>query len=366
MKKILFVMPNLRGGGAEKVLIDVLRNIDKSKFDITLLLFNKGEVYDDQIPKNINVKCINDIMKFIPSRIWGIIAKYYPRLFYKFIIKEEYDIEIAFMEGLATRFVANSNNKDSKKVAWVHIDLLKKHWTKNMFLKGKEEECYNEFNDLVFVSNDAKTAFNNLFKVNKPNKHVIYNPIISHEIEAKSREKNITFKEFTILSVGRLDYQKGYDRLIKVHKDLVKVYPHKLIILGEGPERGNLEKLIETFNVENSVELKGFIKNPYPYIKAADLFICSSRQEGYSLVVAESMVLEKPIISTNITGPREVLNDGEYGSLCRNSEDGIKETLKEVLENRKLLDVYKEKSIKGKKSLDYKSIINDIEKLLSY
>lgn len=366
MKKILFVMPSLEGGGAEKVLVDILRNIDKTKFDMTLLLFTKGGVYDEQIPRYVNVKCVKDIMKFIPSKIWGIIAKYCPRLFYKCIIKEKYDTEIAFMEGVATRFIAASSNKDSNKVAWVHIDLLRKHWTKKMFLKGKEEVCYNEFNDLVFVSNDAKTAFNKLFRKNKSNKHVIYNPIISNEIELKSIEKEILFGEFTILSVGRLDYQKGYDRLIKVHKDLVKLYPHKLIILGEGPERENLEKLINTFNVQSTVELKGFIKNPYPYIKSADLFICSSRQEGYSLVVAESMVLETPIVSTSITGPREVLDNGNYGCLCKNSEDGIKETLKEILENKNLLNLYKEKSIKGKKSLDYKRVIKEIENLLNY
>ncbi len=364
MQKILFVMPNLPSGGAEKVLIDILKNIDKKKFDITLLLFAMGEVYDKDIPKEINIKCIKDIMKFIPGRVWLHIAKYFPKLFYKFIIKEKYDTEIAFMEGLATRFVAGSNNIKSKKVAWIHADLLKNHFTKNMFLKGKEEESYSKFNDLVFVSNDAKTSFNNLFKENKSNKHVIYNPIITDEIEAKSNEENIKFDDFTIVSVGRLDYQKGYDRLISAHAELVNTYPHKLVILGEGHERENLEKIIKDKNVKSSIELKGFIKNPYPYIKAADLFICSSRSEGYSLVVAESMVLERPILATDITGPREVLNKGKYGILCDNSEVGIKDKLKEVLDNKNLIHIYKQKSIQGKKSLDYKSVINDIEMLL--
>lgn len=358
-------MPNLRGGGAEKVLIDVLKNIDKREFDITLLLFNKGEVYDDQIPSDINVKCIKDIIKFIPSRIWIRLGKYFPKTFYKFIIKEEYDIEIAFMEGLATRFVGASKNKNSKKIAWIHIDLLAKHWTKNMFLKGQEDEYYNKFHDLVFVSDDAKTSFCKLFKNNTSKKHVIYNPIIPYEIELKSKEENINFEKFTIISVGRLDYQKGYDRLIKVHAELVKYYEHKLVIIGDGYERKRLEQLIKDLNVEDSIELKGFIKNPYPYIKAADLFVSSSRTEGYPLVVCESMILEKPILSTNITGPREILDKGKYGILCDESESGIKEKLKEIFENRNLISLYKEKSIEGKKTLDYKSVINQIEKLLN-
>lgn len=364
MKKILFVMPNLCGGGAEKVLIDILRYIDKKKFDITLLLFNMGEVYDDEIPKEVSVKCIKDVTKFIPDIIWTGLAKYFPKLFYKLIIKEKYDTEIAFMEGLATRFVGGSNNSNSKKIAWIHIDLLKKHWTKDIFLEGKEEECYNKFDDLVFVSNDAKLAFNNLFKENKSKKHVIYNPIITHEIEEKSNEYDVNFDDFTAVSVGRLDYQKGYDRLIKAHADLVNLYPHKLVILGEGSERENLETLIKDLNVEGSVKLKGFIKNPHPYIKSSDLFISSSRSEGYPLVVCESMILEKPIVATNITGPREILCEGKYGILCDDSEEGIKEALKEVLENKNLMHIYKQKSIQGKKSLDYKDVINDIEMLL--
>ena len=365
MKKILFVMPNLRGGGAEKVLIDILKNIDKKKFHITLLLFNMGEIYDEEIPKDINVKCVKDIMKFMPVRIWSRLAKYFPKLFYKLIIREKYDTEIAFMEGLATRFVAGSDNMKSKKVAWIHADLLKFHWTKSMFLEGKEEDSYSKFDDLVFVSSNAKVAFSNLFKENKSRKHVIYNPIIAHEIELKSNQDNIKFDDFTVVSVGRLDYQKGYDRLIKVHADLVNMYPHKLVILGEGPEREELEKLINNLSVENSVELKGFVKNPHSYIKAADLFISSSRSEGYSLVICESMILEKPILATNVTGPREILCEGKYGILCDDSKEGIKEKLKEVLENKKLLDLYREKAIQGKKTLDYKSVIKEIELLLS-
>ena len=365
MNKILFVMPNLRGGGAEKVLINILKNMDKRKFDITLLLFNMGEVYDEEIPKEVNIKCIKDIMGPIPYIIWTRLAKYFPKLFYKLVIKDKYDTEIAFMEGLATRFVAYSNNTNSKKIAWIHIDLLRKHWTKDMFLKDKEEEAYSKFNDLVFVSNDAKVSFNSLFKENKSKKHIIYNPIITNEIKLKSNEENIKFRDFTIVSVGRLDYQKGYDRLIKVHADLVNMYPHKLVILGEGPEREKLEMLVEELNVKNTVELKGFIKNPYPYIKSADLFISSSRSEGYPLVICESMILEKPILATNITGPREILNEGKYGILCDDSENGIKDKLQQILENKQLISMYKEKSIQGKKSLDYKSIISEIEKLLA-
>lgn len=364
MKKVLFVMPNLIGGGAEKVLVDILNYIDSSKFEISLLLFNKEGIYLDRIPHEIKVISINDKIKFIPYKIWIRLYKYFPKLFYSIIVKEQYDTEIAFMEGYATNFIGNSTNKNSKKIAWVHTDLFKLHWTKNMFLPGEEAKIYNKFNDIVFVSDDARVSFNKLFNENKATKKVIYNPIISDEIVKKANETDIEFDEFTIISVGRLNKAKGYDRLINIHSELVKMYPHKLLILGEGEERKKLENIIKDRGVEKTVELKGFVNNPYPYIKSADVFISSSRSEGYSLVVAESIVLEKAIISTNTVGPRELLDNGKYGLLCEESYEGIKNSLEKLLKNKELVKEYSELSKRRKQFFDYNSIINKIEKIL--
>ena len=364
MKKILFVMHNLTGGGAEKVLVDLLNNIDKSKFNITLLLFEKKGVYLENIPEQIKVISIKEKLKIVPIKIITKLIKYFPRILYSIVIKEKYDTEIAFMEGLVTNFVGNSTNKKSRKIAWVHIDLFKQHWTKNMFLPKKEKECYDKFNEIIFVSNDAKNAFSKLFPINKVNKRVIYNPIISSYIIEKSNEKFIKYEDLTIISVGRLNHQKGYDRLIKIHSELVEEYPHKLLILGEGEDKYKLEEMIDKLGVNKTVELKGFVKNPYPYIKAADLFVSSSRAEGYSLAVAESIVLGKTIISTNTTGPRELLDNGKYGILCEESYEGIKESIKSVLINRSLLQKYSDLAIKRASSLDYRFIINEIEKVI--
>lgn len=364
MKKIVFSMPNLPGGGAEKVLIDILRNLSEDKYDITLLLNEKKGIYLEQVPQNVKLISIQEKCKAIPIRVINKIGKFFPRTLYRLVVKEKYDVEIAFMEGLPTRLIGSSNNVYSKKIAWVHIDLLKYHFTKNEFKQGGELNSYNQFDEIIFVSNDAKESFETLFNRNKSNKRVIYNPIISHEIIKKSNELNVEFDEFTIVSVGRLNLQKGYDRLIRVHAKLVELYPHRLMIIGEGNEREKLEKIINELGVSDTVELKGFIKNPYPYIKASNVFVSSSLAEGYSLVVAESIILGKAIVSTETTGPKELLDNGKYGILCENSEEGLLSSIKYVLENKQKISEYENLSKIRSESFDYRSIIDQIENLI--
>lgn len=362
-KNILFMTPHLGGGGAEKVIVDVLNNIDTEKFDITLVLLQKRGIHLNNLKANIGIKYLVNDNK-ISIKIQELCIKFIPKIYYKIMIRDKYDIEVSFLEGWTTKLIANSSNNKSKKIAWVHIDLMKKHWTNFIFFNLEEERCYNKFDDIVFVSSDAKNSFIKLFDSNKSSKHVIYNPIMTEEINKKANEFDISFNLFTVLSVGRLEEQKGFDRLIKAHSNIVKDYPHQLVILGDGDERESLIKLIDKNGVNDSVKLIGYKENPYPYIKASDLFVCSSRAEGFSLVVAEAISLEKPILSTRVSGPIELLNNGEYGYLCENSKEGIENGLKEMLANKEYIKYYSDKCKERKRRFNYKKIIKQIESLL--
>lgn len=361
MKKIMFMIPNLKGGGAEKVLVDILNKIDVNKFDITLILLNNQCVHLEKLNKNIKVKILLPNNKFL-LKIQKLIVLLFPKLYYKANIKEEYDVEIAFLEGMATKLISKSPS-NSKKIAWVHIDLLKKHWTKKFFLFNEEAKCYDKFNKIIFVSQDALNSFNKVFENNIVDKKVILNPVIEEDITLMAQEKIEEFKDFTVVSVGRLNNQKGFDLLIKAHAKLVNKYKHKLVILGEGEERKNLEMQIKELGVENTVELKGFIRNPYPYIKAADIFVSSSRTEGYPLVLLEAVVLNKAIVATDVTGNREILNYGECGLMCECSSDDIANKLELFLKNEHLIKEYEKRSEKRKKEFDYKKVIREIEEL---
>lgn len=373
MKKesILFVIPHLNGGGAEKVLIDILNNFNYEKYDVDLLVIFQEGVYINQIPKSVNViylinqiKAINKVPGKVKNLFYKFIKIFGMKKLYDIKIKKKYDIEIAFLEGIATKLIASSSNRESKKIAWVHIDLLNNHWT-NQFYKylHEEIEAYKQFDNIVCVSEDTKKAFINKFGYYEGIK-VIYNPLDTDKIIKLGEEKvNFNNSEFTICSVGRLVPQKGFDRLINVAKMLENEgYIFKLNIIGCGGEKNKLLQLISKYNLENSVKLLGFDKNPYKYIKNSDLFVCSSRNEGFSLVVAEALILNKPIISTECAGPIEILKNGEYGIITKNSEEGLYKAIKNLYHD---LDERKRLEEKSKERVKFFSIDDKMRQIYS-
>lgn len=341
--------------------------IDEDKFEITLILLYKKGVYLEYIPKHIKILYIfPDIKnKFIIKFIEKIFIKYFPKLFYRLFINNHYDVEIAFLEGVCTKVVANSSN-NGIKIAWVHTDMCKFKWSNQFYRKGEEVECYSKFDKIVCVSDNANDSFLKRFKEIDCNKtSIIYNPIIPNEIEEKANKENIKYDDFTILSLGRLVEVKGFERLIRVHSRIIKRKKHNLVIVGDGPEREKLENLINELKVNDTVSLVGFKKNPYPYIKACDLYVCSSFAEGYPISMLEALVLEKPIISTNITGPRDILENGKYGLIVNNTEDGIFDGLMKILNDEIYYSKLKNVVVKRKAKLLADNSIKEIEDLIN-
>lgn len=351
-KKILFLIESFAGGGVEKVFVDLINNLDIKKYDITVISIWDYGIRKKDLRKDIKYRSIFPNIKGISRVFHPFVEKSSGRLLYQLGIREKYDIEIAFLEGRATKIIGASTNKKSRKIAWVHIDLSHGHWSTKTFRNNLELEksCYKKFNDLVFVSNSAKDGFIKLFGDNFENQrlHVKYNPIISKDVVKKGREPlpeliKPSNKPLLVTS-GRLVSQKGYERLLRVCDQLNKEnFNYELWILGEGWGRSHLEDLIQKYQLTN-IKLLGFKENPYKYIKQGDIFVCSSVNEGFSLVIAEAMILELPVISTNCAGPNELLNFGDYGMLVDNSEEGLYNGLKNLLSNENLISYYREKS----------------------
>lgn len=370
-KKILFLIESFAGGGVEKVFIDLINNMDISKYDITVMSIWDYGVRKKDLRKDVKYKSIFPNIKGISRVFHNFVEKSDGKLLYKLGIREKYDIEIAFIEGRATKIIGASTNPNSRKIAWVHIDLSQGHWTSRVFKENTELEksYYKKFNDLVFVSNSAKEGFIKIFGDNFPKMHVKYNPIIAPDVIRKSKDEisdivKPTDKKLLVTS-GRLVSQKGFDNLLeacnKLNKDGVK---YELWILGEGWGRSSLEELIEKYNLYN-IKLLGYKDNPHKYIKEGNLFVCSSRNEGFSLVIAEAMILGLPVISTNCSGPNELLNFGEYGFMVENTEGALYEGLKEILRDEEKLRYYIEKSKERINFFNYKDRISDIERLFS-
>ena len=345
MKKILFGITGLTIGGAERVLVDLANELSKN-YDITIFtLYAKGEL-EKELNSNVKLKSLfkysyKEMSKLKQKIIVPLKVLLLKNSIYNKNIKGNYDVEIAFLEGPITRLFS-VKNKNVRKIAWVHndISLVFGKGLKARLKKYLDKKIYDKYNDLVFVSKENMCDFDKTYtnlNISDEHKKVIYNYIDKEKIIKKSLEDiDIYFKkeDINFVTVSRLVYQKGIDRIIEIQKKLIESgYNHKFYVIGDGPEREKLENLIKENKVENSFFLLGQKENPYPYIKNADYFCLLSRFEGYGMVLEEAKILGKPIIITD-TAAREAVEDYDKKWILENSNDGIYNGLAEIIEKR--------------------------------
>lgn len=372
MKKIIFGITSLTLGGAERVLVD-LANKMSERFDITIfMLYSNGEL-ETELNKKIKLKTLYSkkyteltFLEKILASLKVLINK--KKIFKKYVDKEEYIAQISFLEGAITRIFSVKSNFKTKKIAWVHND-MQKVFGKGIKAKIKkimDEKAYQKYDDIIFVSKDNEKAFNSFYKKSiKSRKNVIKNYVSSERIlnlsvELSEYKKIYKEDEINVVQVSRLVEQKAIDRLIKVSAKLIKENSKiHIYVIGDGPLKGKLQKQIIDFNVEEKFTLLGAKKNPYPYIKNADVFGLFSYFEGYGIVIDEAKMLQKYVIITD-TAAREALKDyKKYSYIVSNDEKGIIEAFR-YIEN-------KGKQI-GKTHIDYEykneEIINKITEII--
>ena len=372
-KKVLFLIESLSGGGAEKVLSVIVKFFDYDHYDVTVCPMVDTGIYRDEVKKYVSHYFpVITYRGHALSRFWNtvkykLVYSYLPLCWvYKWFIPQGNDVEIAFCEGFVTKLLSQSNSK-AKKIAWIHTDLTDNPWPIELgiFQQGEEErKAYSCFNKIVCVSHIVEQSFHKKYGLNNLT-CTIYNPIDTEHIRDLAGKKDSQLNDkLQVISIGRLVPQKGYDRLLKVAKRLHDMDLHfHLHILGEGQERRNLEDYIAKNAMESYVSLPGFCENPYSHLINSDLFICSSRAEGFSLVIAEAMLLGVPVISTYCSGPNELLQDGKYGMLVENSEEGLYRGLKSALNMPKKNDCIEIAQVRIKDFLP-QMIIRQIEVLL--
>lgn len=346
MKKILFAIPSLDSGGAERLLVDFVKNIDKSMYDVYVFSIYAGGLYTEEIKKNshyyhaVSISDKDTLWNKIFNRIKRALVRHLPAdLFYRiFIGRERFDVEVSFLEGWTTKFISASNNVNSKKVAWIHTDMIKNPHADFAFRSlQKQEKCYQKYDKIICVSEQTKKQFEKKFENNKYLADVIHNPIDLSSIRQKSQEKiSDCWNEdsFNIVVVGRLVKVKGQERLIHVLKE--KIFENInfcLHIIGEGEERKRLEREAHTLINTGKCRFWGLQKNPYKFIAKSDLCICPSYAEGFPISIIEVLALHKIMLATECAGVREVLEDGKYGYICENSSEGLKQGIMEIYNN---------------------------------
>ena len=374
MKKILIVAPSLAVGGMEKVLINLVNSLPQENYNITI-----KTIYDNfELASNLNENikyssfyktCKNKKIDYIKVRLYTfMLKKFTPKLLYRLLIKERYDTEIAFFRGAAVKIISGSNNYQSNKLAWVHSDFTKCTGIFDWFNNEEQtKNAYRKFNKIVCVSQYAKEKFTERMGI-KENVIVRYNINLTDDIKNKAEEKieeKFNKNTFKVCTVGRLVEAKGYDRLLKIHKRLMdEELKHDLIIVGDGPDREKLTKYINDNNLNNSVYLLGSKSNPYKYIKNSDLFVCSSRWEGFSTVISEAVILEKPVITTRVSGTEELFLNNKYGLITENNEESLYEGLKNIITNKELYIYYKNKVKERSVFFEQEILVNRIEKII--
>lgn len=355
MKRYLFIDGQLNGGGAERVLIDILHNFDYEQNEVTLLQVNAGGTLLDEVPSQVHV------VSAWPGYTRGYSLAYrcsqwlawdYPirhRLLAA-LHGEHFDVAISFLEGMPLKMHAMITDVADRNYSWVHCDLDKDRYEIGQFRKGEEIRAYNKMDGVVCVAADTAKAFQRRFPDYTSEVKVIYNPVDIAKIEDLSDKFQVSkvsgFREgaeFKIVVCGRLTAPKKLDRVIRLAKrikdELSGVEDSRverklrIQLIGSGELEGELRELTKLSGVEDMVEFLGFQRNPFPYVKAADMLLSTSGYEGFSLVICEAMALGVPVVATKTAGPMEILDNDRYGLLCEHDDESIYQAVKRMYED---------------------------------
>ena len=368
MKKIMFSIPNLMHGGAEKVLVNLLNNMDPDKYEITLIVLFDIGIYKEKLNRNIRyISCFKRQIRG-NSQILKIFS---PEFLYKRFINEKYDVIISYLEGPTVRILSGCPYNSTKKIAWIHTSFDDKAKVRTGFRSYKEAvKIYGAYDKIISVSDSVKDAFVNSTGIDRKKVYTLYNTNDSDDIIKKSQEPigDVTFSSdsINICSVGKIIEVKGYERLARVHKRLIdEGYINSVYIIGKGNEQAKIEHFLKANRLEDSFKFIGFRENPYKYVAACDLYICSSYREGFSTAVSEALILGKPVISTLCSGAYELLgHNNEYGLVVENSEEGLYKGLKEYISNPQMLEEYKKRALKRGRSFSKENTVKAVESML--
>ena len=337
MKKILFVTKSLDSGGTEVSLINLLKKISSNKnYDITLALLKREGIYLADVPNSVKiVEIYNDNAKkmieplnlskdsknlfFIIKKIFlKILNKFNFKFMYNYLLEnvncldEKFDIAIDFhgYGYFGTFYLINKVNCDNK-IMFVHDEKI------DWFEKILSE--INKLDLILCVSESCKKIVYNKYERYIKKADICRNVLDVNKIVALSNEKLplSLSKNCNLLTIGRLEYQKGYDLLIQIASKLkMNNVKFTWYIIGKGSLEQEITADIEKYGLQENVILLGMIKNPYPYIKACDVYVQTSRHEGYGIAIAEARILNKPIVATALDCIKEQIKDNETGLLC--------------------------------------------------
>ena len=365
MKMVLFVIPTMRMGGAERSLVSLLNALDPARVQVDLLLFEGGGILQSQLPDWVHVleadpvtrgmileiryylkETAKQSLSAAASRLWmtvrsSLCSKWrLPPIFSwdtakKHIppLKKHYDVAIGFLEGFTDFYVIDKVDAD-RKIGWIHTDISKSRHAK------REAFYYSQFDALATITELCRDSILTLYPELKTKVFVIPNLVSADEVRRKA-EKPIELTKkpgvYELVTVGRLEHAKGIDIAVNVCRILTdRGLPLHWHVYGDGSLYREIEEQIDTLGLKDRMILHGTVTNPYPYIKAADLVVQPSRWEGKSVVLDEAKLLGKAIVVTNYPSVFDQVRHGETGWIVETQPDAIADGIEHVLRDEAL------------------------------
>jgi glycosyltransferase involved in cell wall biosynthesis len=367
-KKILFMVINMNVGGTEKALLNMISELPKNEFEITILMLEKYGGFLNSIPDWVQVEYIKGYKKikelletplqttFLTHLKRGNVIQALQMFFlfiickfrgersylYKYILKDyqidekEYDAAIAYAGpmDLISYFVIHKINSKIK-IQWIHFDISKIGFDKKFATK-----FYKKFDKIFVVSNEGKDKLITEIPYLKNQVGVFSNIVSSKLIAENAREVGgftDRFKGIRLLTVGRLSPEKGQDLAIRVLAKLIyEGYKVRWYCIGDGHLRNKYKQMVFEYGLQNSFIFLGSNSNPYPYMDQCDIYIQPSRHEGYCITLTEARCLKKPIVTTNFTGAKEQILNGETGLIVSFDEDEVFHAIKKLIHDGEL------------------------------
>ena len=312
--RLLFIMMNLQCGGAERVIVSYLNNLPRSRYEISLFVMRLEGPFVAEIPEDIPVTSGLKHGQRLSCHLLSVIKKIFRCSSAVDIIIGGLEFDTVYLSAL-TKMILKK-----RTFGWNHTDMvsyMKRIPKRHKFLTWL---FYPLIDTLIFVSEDARErALKELPHLNKNKTTVLFNPIDIDKINTLSNttyESNKIQSRPYIVSVGRLDYYKGFDLLIDAFDNIKDDMSADLIIIGEGKSRKSLVERVLRKGLQDRIRFTGFMHNPFPIIRNAQLYVSASRHEGFGLTIVEAMALGVPVVATNCrSGPSEILDNGRFGLL---------------------------------------------------
>lgn len=366
MKKVLFLIHDLHQGGAEKVLVNLVNNMDPNKFDISVTVLFGGGVNEQFLKPHVHFQAV--FPKALPGNS-HLMKIFSPEFLHKWFIKDTYDIEVSYLEGPSARVICGCKSEHTKLVSWIHVQQENIKILSASFRSPKEARlCYGRFHQVICVSEYVRKDFCGILDYRKPC-CVLYNTVESEKILSGAIEAAPKLKDdgkFRLIAVGTLKENKGYKRLLRIITQLKRNgYSIHLYILGTGPLEAAMRAYISDNEMDDEITLLGYDTNPYKYVAKCDLFVCASFAEGFSTAATEALIVGTPVCTVEVSGMKEMLGENnDWGIVTENSEEALYAGIKNLLDNPKLLAYYKDKAIERGKTFRTENTVKAVEDML--